>query len=154
MISSSESDLDIPNTPPEIRNQAKQTSADLLPAKSKKRYEEVFSKFMEWRTDNQVHSFSETVLLAYFAKLSETLKASTLWSIYSMLRSTLSVKNDIDISKYPKLRSFLKRKSSGFKSKKSRTFSAQEINTFLTNAADSKYLLTKVGYSCIVSINT
>lgn len=42
------------------------------------------------------------------------------------------------MSKSPKLRSFLKRKSDGFKSRKSKTFSPEEIKTFLTNAFDTK----------------
>lgn len=144
MISDLESDLDFPNTPPEITNQAKETSLDLLPVKSKKRYEEIYAKFMDWRVENHVNSFSETVLLAYFGWLSKKYKSSTLWSMYSMLRTTLSINNYIDISKYCKLHSFLKRKSDGFKSQKSKIFSSDEINTFLKNAPDSKYLMTKV----------
>lgn len=140
MMSESESDC----TPPEIIFKAEETSSDLLPAKSKKRYEEIYIKFLDWREKNKVKSFSETVLLAYFGEICSNFKPSTLWSIYSMLRTTLSVKNDVDISKYPKLRSLLKRKSDGFKSQKSKIFSPEDIKTFLKNAPDYKYLITKV----------
>ena len=45
-------------------------------------------------------------------ELSRTRKPSTImWSIYSMLKSTINVKHGINISTYPRLQAFLKRKS-------------------------------------------
>jgi hypothetical protein len=61
-----------------------------------------------------------------------------------MLRSTLNLKNNIDIRKYPKVCSFLKRASDGYKPKKSKTLTPQQIQEFLTTAPDEKYLFTKV----------
>jgi hypothetical protein len=42
-------------------------------------------------------------MLAFFQKLSQNMKPMSLWSTYSMLRSTTNLKNDVDISKYNKL---------------------------------------------------
>ncbi|KAB0801684.1 hypothetical protein PPYR_03870 [Photinus pyralis] len=50
----------------------------------------------------------------------------------------------MEIDKYPKLRTFLKRKSDGHLKKKSKIFSPEEINAFLNNAPDKVYLATKV----------
>lgn len=143
MSSSSEDENNFVNTPPEITNIAEKSLDGLLPTKSKERYEQIYSKFMDWRAANQENSYSENVLLTYFGNLALSFKPSTLWSTYSMLRTTLSVKNDIDISKYPKLRALLKRKADGFKSKKSKILSATDMNNFLENAPDKKYLMMK-----------
>lgn len=47
-------------------------------------------------------------MIAYFFDISTKLKVSTLCSNYSMLRATLSTREDVDMSKYSKLRAFLK----------------------------------------------
>lgn len=58
--------------------------------------------------------------------------------------NTLTCKNNINIDEYAKLKSLLKRKSGGFKSKKSRVFSAKNVEDFLNTAPDNQYLATKV----------
>lgn len=131
-------------TPPEIVSAAKEASSNLLPQKSRGQYERAFNLFDQWRKQNHVKSFSEQVLLAYFQQLSKDMKASSLWSIYSMLRTTISVKHNVDISKYSKLRAFLKRTSDGYKPKKSKILTPQQIREFLSSAPDEKHLFTKV----------
>lgn len=101
-----ESDLEFFSTPPEITMIAQNTSADLLPDKSKKRYNHTYQNFMAWRAEHKVNSFSENVILAYFTELSEKFKASTLWAQYSMLKSTINLNNNINIEQYTKLISF------------------------------------------------
>jgi hypothetical protein len=83
-------------------------------------------------------------MTAYMRQLSERIKPSTLWTTYSMLRTTLSIKENVDISKFCKLRSFLKLKSSGYKSKKSCVLSSNQIKQFINEAPDNKFLFTKV----------
>lgn len=73
------------------------------------------------------------------------MKPSTLWSQYSMLRSTLDIKKGIDMSKYSKLRAFLKRQNEGYLPKKSRVFTKEQVDNFLNNAPDNLYLMQKVG---------
>jgi hypothetical protein len=63
-----------------------------------------------------------------------------------MLRSTITLHQDINLENYKKLRALLKRKSEGFQPKKAKTFSSGDINNFLTKASDDKYLATKVRY--------
>lgn len=140
----SDDNSEFESTPPDILAQATNASNNLLPEKSKTKYEIVYKKFMDWRTENNIHSFSENVLMAYFGKIAIQFKPSSLWSIYSMLRSVISIKNDVNIANYPKLRAYLKRQSDGFKSKKSKTFSAQDINKFLVEASDTEFLFMKV----------
>jgi hypothetical protein len=61
-----------------------------------------------------------------------------------MLRSTLLVRNEIDISKYQKLQAFLKRQGDNYKPKKSKVLSKDEIDKFITEALDDTYLMIKV----------
>lgn len=133
-------------TPPDVQEVAKLTTLNLLPQRSRKKYELTYKNFMDWRRTKSTNSFSENVLLAYFSELAEKYKSSTLWSQYSFLRSTLSIHNNINIETYPKLRAFLKRKSEGYQATKSRTFTPAEIDEFVCKAPDEIYLVTKVTY--------
>ncbi|KAJ8910142.1 hypothetical protein NQ315_016111, partial [Exocentrus adspersus] len=69
----------------------------LLPEKSKKLYEKQYDLFVKWCKTKKIYKYLENVLLAYFSEKAKTLKLSSLWSIYSMIKSTLSTKNDIDL---------------------------------------------------------
>lgn len=130
-------------TPPEVAEIAKQASLNLLPEKSREKYEQEFRLFMEWCQNKKVNSITENVVLAYFSEKSKVLKSSTLWSKYSMLRATLAVKRNVEI-KYPKLIAFLKRQSAGYRAKKSQTLTRDDINKFLLEAPDETYLMMKV----------
>ncbi|XP_064212309.1 uncharacterized protein LOC135265892 [Tribolium castaneum] len=132
-------------TPPKIQEAAAAATANLMPQKSKKQYEKQYKLFINWRQEKQTESFSKNVLLAYIQQLSTRMKPSSLWAIYSMLRTTLNLKNNIDISKYPKLCKFLKNKSSGYNPKKSRILTPEQIKEFLCSAPDENYLFSKVG---------
>ena len=87
---------------------------------------------------------TENVLLAYFSDRSKSMKPTTLWSEYSMVRACLTVKENVGIKKHPKLLAFLKRNSAGFRSKKSKTLNRTLILEFLKEAPDSLYLMKKV----------
>lgn len=130
--------------PPAIVQAAQ--NLDILPQKSKERYQFAYSQFMKWRQENNAESFSENVLCAYFAELAKKNAPNTLWTQYSMLRTTLSINNNSDITQYMKLRSFLKRRPDGYKPKKSKTLTPLEINRFINEASDDKYLLQKVRF--------
>uniref|UniRef100_V5GSG8 Tyr recombinase domain-containing protein n=1 Tax=Anoplophora glabripennis TaxID=217634 RepID=V5GSG8_ANOGL len=61
-----------------------------------------------------------------------------------MIKSTIFIEENVDISKYPKLRAFLKRKNDGYTPKKSNVFTREQVNDFLVQAPDNTYLLMKV----------
>jgi len=144
-VTMSSSDVSYPSTPPHIRESARNVTLNLLPQKSKTRYEKEYSVFIKWCLANKAgSSYSENIVLTYLAEIGKSKKSSTLWSIYSMLRTTLLIKHDIDISKYTKVIAFLKRQSVGYKAKKSEIFKREEINKFLLEAPDDRYLMIKV----------
>lgn len=115
---------------------------------------------MEWCKKNKARNLTENVLLAYFSSKAKNCKSSTLWSTYSMLKSTLAVKNNIDISKYIKLIAYLKKQNVGYKAKKSKIFNRNEINHFLRDAPNESYLMWKVNLIiiylriCNITLNT
>lgn len=138
------SDEELSATPPELIEAARNVELNLLPSKSRKVYNDTYNRFMDYCKDKGVSSFSESVLLSYFAQLSERLKCSTLWSTFSMLKATLTIHHNVDIGKYLKLRAFLKRKSECYRPKKSRVLEREQITKFLLEAPDDIYLATKV----------
>ncbi|KAJ8910576.1 hypothetical protein NQ315_011245 [Exocentrus adspersus] len=92
---------------------------------------------------NCVRKITEDAVLVYFSNRAKTLKPSSLWSKYSMLRTFINIKQNTD-TKYPKLIAFLQRQASGYKPKKSLTFEREEVNKFLTEAPNEVYLSIKV----------
>ena len=129
---------DISSTPPEIMQIAKEDTLELLPQKSREVYECAYNRFIQWCTEMNVKTYTESVLLAYFVT---TIKSSTLWSMYSMLRSTLNLKNGINISSYSKLKAYLKKQNVGYKPKKSRVLTKEQMDQFLNSARDLQYLI-------------
>jgi hypothetical protein len=93
----SDSDEEFSFTPPTIREATNSTYQSLLPEKSKSKYELAYSQFMKWKLQNKITIISENVMTAYMRQLSERIKPSTLWTTYSMLRTTLSIKENVDI---------------------------------------------------------
>lgn len=118
--------------------------------KSDIRYKTTYDAFIKWQDANGITEFGEDVMLTYFTEAAKIYKSSTLWSMYSMLNSTLSRHKNVDISTHSQLLAFLKQKSVGFESKKYKAFSAEEINRFLVEAPDEHYLAMKVqSFSCL-----
>lgn len=131
-------------TPPEITEKAAEVTQNLLPHVSRERYEAAYEKFMEWRKEKRIATFSENILIVYFESLSKVYKSSTLWSQHSMLKSTINLKHNIDISKYSKLQAFLKRQSENYVPTKSKILTEEDFSKFLKSAPDNIYLLIKV----------
>jgi len=55
-------------TPPSVIQEAETAAQDLLPSKSRQRYERMYNEFMKWKETNGSKSFSERTLLAYFSE--------------------------------------------------------------------------------------
>lgn len=140
-------DEDLSSTPPEIEKAVKIACVGgLLPAKSMRLYEVVYGRFKEWCLTKKVRSTTESVLLAYFSERSAQIKPTSLWSEYSMIKACILLKEDLQIKKFDKLTAFLKRQSIDYKPKKSNILSRDQINTFLKEAPNLKYLMMKVNY--------
>ncbi|KAL1493540.1 hypothetical protein ABEB36_009244 [Hypothenemus hampei] len=135
---------DISGTPPVLIEMAKQVQLNLLPQKSKKRYELMYDAFTKWQKEYKTTSVSERTLTAYFQGLAEKYKPSTLWSRYSMLRTMIFNRRNENIDTYSSLIAFLKNQAIGFKSKKALVFTPENLKRFFEEAPDQIYLASKV----------
>lgn len=124
--------------------EAQQQTVPTLPDKSLARYVTTYEKFMQWRKSQNTISFDEEVLLAYFCDSAKSMKPSTLWCIYSMLKATISSNHNVNIGQYVRLKSFLKKNTAGFESTIPKVLTVEEIKKFLVKAPDAKYLGVKV----------
>lgn len=138
--------------PLEVASAAKAATLDLLPGKSRGQYENEYERFKSWCDNKNIKKTSETVLLAYFSELAKIYKSSSLWSKYSMVKAVLSVRENIDASRFSKLIAFLKRKSDGYKPKKSKIFVKEELDRFILEAPDQEFLMMKVFISTILKV--
>uniref|UniRef100_A0A6P7G4Q9 Uncharacterized protein LOC114334138 n=1 Tax=Diabrotica virgifera virgifera TaxID=50390 RepID=A0A6P7G4Q9_DIAVI len=130
----------------EIESAANDALARLGPSKSGIKYRLAYKHFQEWCDTRGVRQITEDVLLAYFNIMENEnkWKSSTMWSRYSMIKSELVIRKNVDISKFLKLRAFLKKTSEGYTAKKSKVFTKDEFDKFLFEAPDKLYLGLKV----------
>lgn len=145
-LSESESEV----SPAEITEAANIATLDLLPSKSRVRYENVYQVFEECCEEHKIKEITEDVILWYLTEKSKSLKPSSLWSVYSMLKATLYIKKNIDFKQYSKVTAFLKKKSVGYKPKVSEVFSREQCDTFLQKADDNEYLMIKVKFTIFI----
>lgn len=142
----SDSDFDErAGTPVELIEAAAEANGDLLPFKSKGRYQKVYDDYIKWKESKKATSNSERVVVSYFSEMAKSKKKpTTLWSHYSMLKATLKVFVKVDIATYVSVTAMLKRKSHGYLPKKAKVFSEAELQQFLDNAPDVAWLDVKV----------
>lgn len=132
------------DTPPEVTEAATAAVSSLLPAKSRLQYEKTYNEFRKWCATKNVVKVSEKVLLAYLEERSTKVRPPTLWSAFSMLKATLNVKENIDLRTFPKLVPYLKSKSVGYRGKKSKILTREDVVKFIKDADDESHLLKKV----------
>ncbi|XP_063925239.1 uncharacterized protein LOC135139081 isoform X1 [Zophobas morio] len=130
--------------PSAVLDEALEAINKVVPAKSKHSYEKEYTNFCEWRKRKHAKGVDERIILAYISERSKNAKSSSLWSYYSQLKKMLSVKENINISRFHQVSAFLKQQSVGHRPKKSKVFTLEEMERFLDNASDDEYLLQKV----------
>jgi hypothetical protein len=101
-------------------------------------------RFLKWCVEKKVTVYSENVLLAYFSELAKNMKSCSLWSHYSMINALLNIKKNVNITKYLKLRAFLKKQGEDYRPKKAKVLTKEQFDKFMFDASDEKYLTTKV----------
>lgn len=131
--------------PMDIEEAANRATSELMPKKSSVQYDIAYNNFLAWcRLKNVEGNFSESVILAYLEEKSKIWNSSTLWSKFSMIKSSALVKNGVDLSKYFKVIAFLKRKNEGYRPKKSKILTLEQVERFINEAPNEKYLMIKV----------
>lgn len=117
---------------------------EVIPAKSFKRYTMIYNQFQKWKASSDTTSNAEAVLMAYFEELAKTKKPPSLYSCYSMLKTTMKINDNIDIALYHTLSTYLREKAAGYKSTKAKIFTKDEIERFINEAPDELWLDVKV----------
>jgi integrase len=137
---------DVSLTPPGVRDLAAEATERLQPAKSKERYEKTYHDFIDWCKGKNIAEgpYTENMFLAYMGELSKKYASTTLWTIFSMLKKMLLIKNSQDINSMKKVVAFLKRQSSDHTTKKASIFSRELIQKFMAEARDEDFLHIKV----------
>lgn len=131
--------------PTDILQEAKEATANLIPEKSKVTYFKEYLQFENWMKKRGVSAINEEVLLAYFLHLSKKIAPSSMWTKYSMIKATLKVYRNFDITRYGKLVAYLKSRSRNFKPKKAKILERADIEQYLMDAPDDEHLMSKVG---------
>ncbi|XP_061726715.1 uncharacterized protein LOC133532183 [Cydia pomonella] len=118
-------------------------SSHELPAKSKEKYNTTYENFISWQKEKNITSFCEEVLLMYFEQISAKYKPTSLWAFYSMLKCGLKRRHNVNIKEYAQLGAFLKNLSKGYV-KKVKVLTFENVEKFIDEAPDNKYLAIKV----------
>ena len=102
---------------------------ETLPKKSSDRYLLVYNTYKKWRRENQnsLSGNEENNLIVYFTGLKQRLAPPTLWSIWSMLKSTMLTRDDMDIKKFLRLRDLIRQNNKNYRPKKSAVLSWENI---------------------------
>lgn len=135
---------DVEELPSDVKKRAENAVNNLMPSKSKPKYEAAYDKFIVWMKAKKVTNLCDSVLLAYFDELAETHAPTSLWATYSMLRSVIHVRHNVNIHDYATLIQFLKRKSDGYAPKKAEVLTGEDVVKFIREAPDEQYLAIKV----------
>ncbi|XP_037024949.1 uncharacterized protein LOC119066532 [Bradysia coprophila] len=146
-MSSEDDDMDYDTT----LIKADSLNAEAVAPKANPKYSKVYEDFQKWNETNGATPVTEDVLMKYFTELAVKSKPTTLWVYQSMLKSTLRINDNIDISNYSTLINFLRGKNAGYKPVKATVFTEEEMNKFINEAPDEQWLDVKV--VCIFGIN-
>ena len=98
-------------TPPQFREPPKLTTLNLLPEKSKAKYEKFYREFLAWKNKNEASIITKNIFVAFFKQLATKYAPTSVGTKYSMLRAIFWLKHNVDISHYKTLLTFLRRQS-------------------------------------------
>ena len=117
--------------PPEIVEAAKEVTLNLSPDKSKRLYVSAYNNFKPWRSTKKTTLFVEDVFLAYFKDILQTISPPTLWTRFSMVKTTIRTFDQIDISTYHQLIAYITKKKDKHIKNNPNTFTAASFVTML-----------------------
>lgn len=131
--------------PFELLEHARAASMDLLPQKSRVRYNNTYNNFKVWQGSYNVKTICEDLILAYFHVLAEkNYKPTSLYAFHSMLKATLRAHENADIGNFHQVSAFLKVKSDGYKPIKAEVLTEEGVKKFIDEAEDLAWLDVKV----------
>lgn len=132
--------------PFEIIQNAREAILETLPKVSREKYTRVYNNFKQWQKKLGTESVSHETILAYFHMLAtkKKYKPTSLWAYFSMLKATMRTYENVLIDKYKQVSAYLSTRSAGYKKKKAKVFSEDNIKTFIDQADEFSWLDVKV----------
>ena len=142
----SDASSDSENVPAEVLQLANQAKELIIPPESKHVYDRAYTSFQEWKQKNKCKSNRQDVILGYLVEHFEnkTWKPPTLWAQWAMLKATLYNYDEVETSTYLKVAKFIKTVNKGYKPKKSKILTPEQVSKFIVEAPDHEYLATQV----------
>lgn len=129
-----------------IPTESTSLKTDDLPSISKRVYHKRYREFTNWQVTKHYTGITEPILLEYFREMSTHAKPNSLFAYYSILKRMVKLYQDVDISTYDHLISFLKQNSTGYTPRKSTVFTAEQIAKFISEAPDDTWLAVKTAF--------
>ena len=83
-------------------------------------------------------------MIVYFTELKAKVKPPTLWSVFSMLKNTMSTRENIDLKKFLNLKKLLKNINKDYMPKKSATLRWYQEQKFMNEAPDYIYFVKHI----------
>ena len=123
----------------------------IAPPKTAKVYNSTWEKFLQVSGVTDVNELKEDHFLRYFFNLkSNGIKASTLWTTYSILNNTFQRKTGRKLQvMYPRLTMQLKAYQRGYERKIAKTFTIHEFRAFMQADVTSPYWLLRKAFAAI-----
>ena len=100
------------------------------------RYQNLWSTFVA--NNNIENEYDDVMLVKFFESIQSSYVANTLWVIYSCINSGFIDRFGLNLKGLPRLKKYLKQKTSKYVAKKSATFTPEEINEVLMNLQEKK----------------
>ena len=121
---------------------ANQIILGLQSASTKQSYCRFVAEFNLFRKEKPL---SEGLLLSFLVEQSKTKAASTLWTMYSLIKKYMALECGFDLGHSPQISNFLKTLARMHLKKKAPAFSREELFMFLRTApSESKVLICKL----------
>ena len=86
--------------PSAVLDEALKAMNKVVPVKSKHSYGKEYTNFCEWKKRKHAKGINKRIIFAYISEWSKNAKSSSVLSCYSQLKKMLSVKENIDVSRF------------------------------------------------------
>jgi integrase len=115
---------------------------DLQSESTKRSYERFVREFLDYKKDRPL---SEALLLSFLTEQSSTKAATTLWTMYSLLKKYMLLECSFDLGSSVRITEFLKTLSRYHKKKKAPSFQRDDLYRYLRTApSDGRQLICKL----------
>jgi len=123
---------------------------EIGPVKSEKAYNSLWESFLTFSSVSDATKLEEKEFIRYFHHLKSLgLKASSLWTKYSMLNNVYQRNTGQKLQRFPRLTMQLKSYQRGYVRKVAKVFTLQEFQTFIKMDLGTPYWIIRKAFAAI-----